>query len=88
MKGIDVPFLIEIIKSRLGMKALPPQLQKQLEAKMGEYPNPLVAIETADQLNALGMRLIFGSDSHSRSHCSGRSDRRTCRQAGNVSECR
>lgn len=49
-----MPFLIEIIKSRLKMKALPPQLQKQLEAKMGEYPNPLVAIETADQLNALG----------------------------------
>jgi hypothetical protein len=52
--GIEVPYLIEIIKSRLKMRALPPQLQKQLEAKMGEYPNPLVAIETADQMNALG----------------------------------
>lgn len=47
--------LLEIVRQRLHVKVMPPVLEVLLKSKLAQYPNPLLAQETADQLNEKGL---------------------------------
>jgi hypothetical protein len=53
-KPIDEESLVEIVRLRLCVKVMPPVLESLIKSKLQQYPNPLLAEETADQLKEKG----------------------------------